>query len=285
MTTPLNYNLSIEQNFLIEILKTMYEDNINQINNMTNSINSIRNNNTQIRNLLLEIIIYSNNNNRNNNINAIINNNTNTTDTQTTQRNLGRIILNNLPYVVENIQQYNIPIPQQNENVQRGMNFLSTLAQTFLQPVQIIPTQSQIETATRNVRYCDILNPINRSCPISLELFNDNDMVSVIRFCGHIFKQEQLVIWFSSNCRCPVCRYDIRIYNSNETLNNTTPQIDASNNNIPEQTNYSLPNNINNNYLDIFFDENLINEITNINGSTNSSGLSTLFSSLQRRML
>jgi len=283
MTTPLNYNLSIEQIFLIETLKTMYEDNINQINNMTNSINSIRNNNTQIRNLLLEIIIYSNNNNRNNNINAIINNNTNTTDTQTTQRNLGRVILNNLPYIVENIQQYNIPLPQQNENVQRGMNFLSTLAQSFLQPVQIIPTQSQIETATRNVRYCDILNPINRSCPISLELFNDNDMVSVIRFCGHIFKQEQLVIWFSSNCRCPVCRYDIRIYNSNETLNNTTPQIDASNNNIPEQTNSSLPNN--NNYLDIFFDENLINEITNINGSTNSSGLSTLFSSLQRRML
>ena len=39
-------------------------------------------------------------------------------------------------------------------------------------------------------------------------------MVSVIRVCGHIFKTEDLNTWFRSNCKCPICRYDIRNYNS-----------------------------------------------------------------------
>jgi hypothetical protein len=78
------------------------------------------------------------------------------------------------------------------------------------------------------------VSPRNRSCPISLENFNDNDMVSVIRYCGHIFNTEQLNTWFRSNCRCPVCRYDIRRYNStasseffntNETTTSTVHSI------------------------------------------------------------
>ena len=40
-------------------------------------------------------------------------------------------------------------------------------------------------------------------------------MVSVIRYCGHIFNTDQLNTWFRSNCICPVCRYDIRRYNLN----------------------------------------------------------------------
>jgi hypothetical protein len=92
----------------------------------------------------------------------------------------------------------------------------------------VYPTPSQIEAATRIVRYSDILNPRNRACPISLENFNDNEMVSVIRFCSHIFNTEQLNTWFRSNCRCPVCRYDIRSYNPsnldnlNSNLNQTS---------------------------------------------------------------
>ena len=46
-------------------------------------------------------------------------------------------------------------------------------------------------------------------------------MVTVIRFCGHIFYTEQLNTWFTSNCRCPVCRYDIRNYNSTNSLDNS----------------------------------------------------------------
>jgi hypothetical protein len=98
----------------------------------------------------------------------------------------------------------------------RSSNFTSAF-QRFLEPVEVFPTQTQIETATRRARYCDIVSPINRSCPISLENFTDTDIVSVIRYCGHIFHTEDLNIWFRTNCRCPVCRYDIRNYNSNSS--------------------------------------------------------------------
>ena len=111
------------------------------------------------------------------------------------------------------------------------------ILETLFQPVQIYPTQSQIEAATRRVRYCDIARPINMSCPISMDEFNDNDMVIVIRHCGHIFHNEHIMNWFTSNCRCPVCRYDIREYNSNVSnlfLNSTR---DSSGNNIERNNN------------------------------------------------
>ena len=90
----------------------------------------------------------------------------------------------------------------------------SNLFQSFFDPVLIFPTPSQIETATRRVLYRDIATPINNRCPISLENFNDTDTVTIIRYCGHIFNSDELNNWFRNNCRCPMCRYDIRNYNS-----------------------------------------------------------------------
>ena len=87
--------------------------------------------------------------------------------------------------------------------------------QSFFQPVEVYPTQSQIESATRRAIYCDIVSPRNRACPISLDNFEDNETVTLIRQCGHIFRTEELNTWFMSHCNCPVCRYDIRDYNSN----------------------------------------------------------------------
>jgi hypothetical protein len=93
---------------------------------------------------------------------------------------------------------------------------------SFLDPIEIHPTPAQIEDATRIVRFGDITNPLNDSCPISLNRFNENDNVSVIRHCNHIFNTTELNSWFLGNCKCPVCRYDIRT-----TLVTTT---DLSNN-------------------------------------------------------
>ena len=81
---------------------------------------------------------------------------------------------------------------------------------SFLDPIEIHPTPAQIEDATRIVRFGDITNPLNDSCPISLNRFNENDNVSVIRHCNHIFNTTELNSWFLGNCKCPVCRYDIR---------------------------------------------------------------------------
>jgi len=234
---------------LINILNGMYNDNLRQINNLSDTIYSLNESNRQIRNLLIQILNNNNNNNNHNN-----NHNNRRNNYRYNQRNnvreysnlsprtanasgLGRIYLNNRPYIIDNLQHYNIPLSREVDNN------ISEIIQNFFQPVEVFPTQTQIESATRNVRYCDIVSPRNRSCPISLENFNDTDMVSVIRFCGHIFNTEQLNTWFRSNCRCPVCRYDIRRYNattSSEFFNSNEPSIPPVN---PNPSNPSNPSN------------------------------------------
>jgi hypothetical protein len=97
----------------------------------------------------------------------------------------------------------------------RPSNIFSNLFQSFFEPILIFPTASQIELATRRVLYRDIVSPINNSCPISMDNFNDNETVTIIRHCGHIFNSDELTTWFQSNSRCPVCRYDIRNFNIN----------------------------------------------------------------------
>ena len=99
------------------------------------------------------------------------------------------------------------------------------IIQNFFEPITIYPTQSQIENATRQVMYCDIVRPNNTNCPILLEPFNETDTVTVIRYCNHIFNSNALNTWFRTNCRCPVCRYDIRNFNPNIQPNITDPLI------------------------------------------------------------
>jgi hypothetical protein len=130
-------------------------------------------------------------------------------------------------------------LPQTQEHVQPQN--ISDIIRNFLAPIEIFPTAAQIENATRIVRYSDIIRPNNISCPISLEPFRDEDYVSVIRFCNHIFNTNELNSWFQRNCRCPVCRYDIRNYNQNvsdlnyNSLNNNQPQ-EQEEQPQPEQT-------------------------------------------------
>jgi hypothetical protein len=109
-----------------------------------------------------------------------------------------------------------------------------------------------------------------------LEPFNDNDIVSVIRFCSHIFKREELTTWFRTNCRCPVCRYDIRSYNSNSnsSVNDSTPTPSPT----PRETrtNTSLSSNA----------EELLNYILDPSGNMNSettSLIQNMLNNYQRR--
>jgi hypothetical protein len=289
-----NYDISNQQVQLVNILERIYNDNIRQINSMTNSINNLRNSNTQIRNLLVEILNTTTNRiNRTNRRNTSSRNNL----SRGPSENVNRIILNNVPYEFEHVEHYSFP---RNQNTQERN---SRYMQNFLAPVDVYPTPSQIETATRNVQYCDIVNPINRSCPISLETFNDIDMVSVIRFCGHIFNSDELRRWFTTNCRCPVCRYDIRNYRTNQpSETESTIQTDISNNFVNEnnenqssETNHERrPSAINTitTYLDLIFDngsnsnslsDTLLSEITNIVDTTDASALLTLLNTSLRR--
>jgi len=103
----------------------------------------------------------------------------------------------------------------QNNNVNRSLNSLlnmDNLLDSFFDTVPVVPTRQQINSATRNYIFSDISEPLNNSCPISLRRFQNDDEVTMIRFCSHIFSQDDLENWFQTNCRCPLCRFDIRTY-------------------------------------------------------------------------
>jgi hypothetical protein len=127
-----------------------------------------------------------------------------------------------------------------------------------LEPVEVFPTPYQVERATRQIRYGDIENPLNSSCPISLERFDNDDTVTIIRYCNHIFNTDEINSWFRSNCRCPICRYDIREFATSNNDNSTTTEetITRETNLITEST-----TDISNNALQEIVDR-LLNTLT-----------------------
>ena len=213
-TRPQTFNnLSSEQLLLINILNDMYNENIRQINNYHDAITGLNEANNNIRATLIQML----------NVNGVRRTSQNT----------------NIPMSTY-LGEFSIPLTTlSNGNNINGRNN-SRFLENFFSPVEVYPTQSQIEAATRRVRYCDIVSPMNRSCPISLEQFEDNDMVSVIRQCNHIFRTEELNTWFRSNCRCPVCRYDIRNYSTNAATNSYFQDASGSNLRTNANTNSNL---------------------------------------------
>jgi hypothetical protein len=274
-------NITNENLLLIVILNGMYNDNNRQIQNLTHHNNEILN--------ILTNMLNTNVNNRNTNVN---NRNTNVNNRNQYNRNTNNNNTRNNN--ARNTPRSYLPILSENNTAQQrtGSSELLNMFTNFFDPIVIHPTPTQIEIATRRVRYCDIVSPINRCCPISLENFTDNNMVTVIRFCGHIFNTEHLNTWFQSNCRCPVCRYDIRNYNSsvnnssfyNETnniINNQQTTNNSSQNNSPEinEERNNITGNRNQSILNLFEDisGNLIFD------SSDPQIILNLFNSLTRR--
>lgn len=290
-----SYTISNDHLLLIDILNTMYNDNLRQITNLTDY-------NQQIRNLIIQILNTNTHPRRNNNNIYRTNNQRNTfRENNTSNRNLGRVYL-------DNIEQIRIPINNNSRNLNlNNNNDFSQVLQSFFDPVEVYPTQSQIETATRRVRYSDIISPKNTSCPILLTNFNDNDMVTVIRHCSHIFNTNELNTWFRNHCNCPVCRYDIRDDNSNassafssvnqNTSNNTSSTMSSQNNlsenttsnsNVERNNSSTFVSSIFNAFINEYINErgpeilNLFNSI-DPSGNDNSSGQSRLMRQFNSR--
>ena len=74
------------------------------------------------------------------------------------------------------------------------------------------PTNDQINRATLNTVFSHIISPVNATCPISRDEFNDESEITMIRGCNHIFNRASLREWFVSHSTCPMCRSDIREY-------------------------------------------------------------------------
>ena len=93
-----------------------------------------------------------------------------------------------------------------------------------LQDVIVRPTNQQIQTATQVIQY-DI-SMEQQNCPISLEPFEQDESICIIKHCRHIFKRACLMYWFERNVRCPVCRYDIREYREERQQRNQEQEQD-----------------------------------------------------------
>ena len=75
-------------------------------------------------------------------------------------------------------------------------------------------TREQIQNGTQIIQYDISMDEIR--CPISLEDFILDEQICRIRGCNHIFKTANLMRWFETHIDCPVCRYDLRRWNSGE---------------------------------------------------------------------
>lgn len=121
-------------------------------------------------------------------------------------------------------------------------------------------SQEEIAEYTITTEFSNIISPINTECPIRLEEFNDTDIVTQIRHCGHIFNGDELSNWFLTNNRCPVCRHNLRLSSTqnistiaNDYSSSLLTQLlagifDISNNTINDMSgNFINRNNANNN--------------------------------------
>jgi hypothetical protein len=282
--------------------------------------NDMYNNNTRT----IDSLIEQNNNIRNNIMEIHRNNRRNYFPLNTRQNTRSALFNNFIPYIRTNNSQNN---NSQNNNdiINNNLNdasnnripFIFTYStvlpnNNFFDSVNITPNNQQIDNATRNLMYCDIMNPVNTSCPISLEPFNDSSRVTVIRHCRHIFNTESLINWFRTNCRCPVCRYDIRDYNSQTDEHNSqtgehnsqtgehndetteTNELPITNNTIPVNTNTTsvnsntnstpIANNTNSIPLaDFTFTFNTTDGLPQFNDTQITSLITELFNNYRRR--
>ena len=148
---------------------------------------------------------------------------------------------------------------------------------TFFNNVPVPPSNDQIQLSTLTTYYSNIIGPLNSNCPITLEAFENNSVVTLIKYCGHIFKHESLNNWFTENNRCPVCRYDVRNYTANtednyELIDSSNIVVDnnisntENDDNVSNTENNTNNTNTNNNRtnLRVNTEEELTNQIDNM---------------------
>jgi len=263
-----NFSLSYDQRRLINMYQGYY-DNINrQIDELYRAQNEIR---ESIHSILR-------------NPSSVNSNTSNNSNTYNTNENSERIYIDGRPYILE-YQHHFIPNRRTPQNADiSNNNFSSDISnnnlftqfsgldflQNFYSSVAITPTQQQLADGTIICSFSQIINPINTSCPISLERFEENSNVTQIRGCGHIFSTNNIQSWFNSHSRCPVCRYDIRDYVSLST--NYEDSVPENSNNYSQQRdgNSSSSNIFNSQNMDEERNSNSNNPIRNITSNLSS---------------
>jgi hypothetical protein len=123
---------------------------------------------------------------------------------------VSRFFLNELCYleVANRVFQNHI----RNQTVNAAATLLSVNIPTnFMDPVAVHPTTEQIAAATEAVP-----QPLaDTTCPICQDALTSTAVR--IRHCNHTYHQNCLDSWFTMSVRCPVCRYDVRGGQTNQT--------------------------------------------------------------------
>ena len=142
---------------------------------------------------------------------------------------------------------------------------------TFFDSVPVPPSNEQIQLATVTTYFNNIVGPLNSNCPITLETFENNSVITLIKHCGHIFKPESLNNWFTENNICPICRYDIRNYTANtetnyELIDSSNIVVNTTTSDTENATNEPINNNNNTSItnLRVNTEEELTNQIDNM---------------------
>lgn len=156
-----------------------------------------------------------------------------------------------------------------------------------------------------NLIYSDIAETTTQTiCPFTQDNFSNNDEISRINPCGHIFTRSHLNRYLTNfDYRCPVCRRDLRRENDIQNpVNSANTLIDLSNNNalIPNINNNTQTREMINNAVESVTNalmNNITNQISNdpsnnsfiaeysflipgFNNSTNTTNTTTQFPSL-----
>ena len=102
--------------------------------------------------------------------------------------------------------------------------------ENFYANVPIRASARQIQNATRRLRFSEITNPLNTNCPITLDQFTNETVVTEIIGCGHLFNTDAVSAWLENNVICPVCRYDIRSNTPRSTVEQNIAAVPQTNN-------------------------------------------------------
>ena len=86
---------------------------------------------------------------------------------------------------------------------------INDMSSNFFAPVVVRPTDSEIEDATMSVLYDSTIYHQNTD-PIDQAPFDDEEVLTCILYCNHIFRPDNIRRWFNNSVLCPLCRHDIR---------------------------------------------------------------------------
>lgn len=232
-----NFALTNDQRLLLQLYIDFYNHTNRQMNTLYELQNEIIGNINQIVGLNRMRQPRNSMENPNNSRTNFRQNNQNTRDMQEQRRrrnnlettNRRYMYYGNIPYVVP-VERSAREIPIYARENNRDANFFTNFLRFFNDRVHVAPTRQQIEAATRIVSFSEIENPLNTTCPVTLDRFENNSNVTQIIPCGHIFSPSGIESWLQSNVQCPVCRYDIRDYNINTPHTNISSEESTPNN-------------------------------------------------------